>query len=201
MKILYQGHGSLRLITDSNTVVYLDPCAGKGYDVSADLILVTHQHGDHNQITKPARAPNCVVIQNSDALAGGTYRSFRIKDLVIEAVPAYNRNHDRRECGGYLVSADGILCYFSGDTSKISEMKDLAARKIDYAFFAADGIYNMDVSEAAECAVIVGARHSTPIHIMPFHGDSGELFSDEKAAKFNPPGRLIMHPGEEIHAE
>lgn len=200
MKILYQGHGSLRLITDSNTVVYLDPCAGKGYDVPADVILVTHQHGDHNQIAKPARAPNCVVIQNREALSGGMYRSFTVKDLVIEAVPAYNRNHDRDECVGYLVSADGILCYFSGDTSKIPEMKDLSARKIDYAFFAADGIYNMDASEAETCAKIVGARHSTPVHIMPFHGDTGDLFSEEKAARFSPPGRLIMHPGEEIHA-
>jgi L-ascorbate metabolism protein UlaG (beta-lactamase superfamily) len=201
MKILYQGHGSLRLITNSNTVLYLDPCAGKGYDVPADVILVTHQHGDHNQIAMPVRGSNCVVIQNSDALVDGSYKSFQVGDLVIEAVPAYNRNHDRDECVGYLVSADGILCYFSGDTSKIKEMKDLTARKIDYAFFATDGVYNMDVSEAAECAVIVGARHSTPIHIMPFHGETGDLFSDEKAARFSPPGRLIMHPGEEIRAE
>lgn len=40
-KLLYQGHGSLRLITDSGKVIYIDPFAGEGYDVPADLILVT----------------------------------------------------------------------------------------------------------------------------------------------------------------
>lgn len=201
MKILYQGHGSLRLTTDSNTVVYLDPCAGKGYDVPADVILVTHQHGDHNRIAKPARGSNCVVIQNQEALAGGRYNSFSVGDLDIEAVPAYNRNHDRDECVGYLVSADGVQCYFSGDTSKIPEMKALVERNIDYAFFCADGVFNMDAKEAAECAEIVGARHSTPIHMMPFLGGLGELFSEKTAARFSPRGKLIMHPGEEISAK
>lgn len=41
--LLYQGHGSLRLTTDSGKVIYIDPFAGEGYGAPADLILVTHQ--------------------------------------------------------------------------------------------------------------------------------------------------------------
>ena len=49
-ELLYQGHGSLRLTTAAGTVVYIDPFMGDGYDVPADLVLVTHQHYDHRSI-------------------------------------------------------------------------------------------------------------------------------------------------------
>ena len=40
--LTYQGHGSYRLQTNGGQVIYIDPYAGEGYDVPADLILVTH---------------------------------------------------------------------------------------------------------------------------------------------------------------
>ena len=192
-KILYQGHGSLRLESAGGIVVYIDPYAGAGYEDPADIILVTHQHMDHNCIEKPARKPDCIVIQNSDALKKCAYKSFTVKGLTIEAVPAYNKNHSKNTCVGYLVTVDQKLIYFAGDTSRITEMSDLAHRKIDYAFFPADGIYNMDELEASACAQIVGARHSTPIHMLP-----GRLFSEEKAAAFHADGKMIIRPAEEV---
>lgn len=197
-KLLYQGHASLRLISDSGVVVYIDPFAGKGYDEKADIILVTHQHLDHKLINKPKHQSDCTIIQNFDALKDGEYHKFHIKGINIEAVPAYNKNHPRKECVGFLVTIDEILCYFSGDTSKIIEMHDLTDRNIEYAFFCADGVFNMDAVEASDCARIVGAAHSTPIHMAP-----GLLFSEKKAAEFKAAefkaaGKLVMKPGEEI---
>ncbi|MDD3959980.1 MAG: MBL fold metallo-hydrolase [Clostridiaceae bacterium] len=200
MNILYQGHGSLRLITDAGTIVYVDPCAGEGYDAQADLILVTHMHGDHAMVNKPSKKPDCRIILGPEMTDGKEYRSARVKDIRIEAVPAYNRNHRRSECVGYLVFADGVKCYFSGDTSKIPEMAALSERELDYAFFPSDGFYNMDAAEAAECAGIVGAKHSTPIHTVPYHGSMEELFGEETAERFRPKGRLIIRPGESITA-
>ena len=54
-ELLYQGHGSLRFQTNKGTVIYLDPYAGEGYNLPADLVLVTHGHHDHNVITLPAK--------------------------------------------------------------------------------------------------------------------------------------------------
>ena len=195
-KILYQGHGSLRITTAGGKTVYVDPYAGGGYDAPADLILITHGHGDHTDQKKiKNRAYDCRVISWKEALAGGKHQSFDCGFVTVEAVEAgYNRNHNRENCVVFILTLpDGISVYISGDTSKTTQMSVLAERKIDYAFFCCDGIYNMDVDEAAECAATVGAKHNIPYHMAP-----GKLFDRARAEKFPAPGRLIVAAGEEI---
>ena len=192
-KLYYQGHGSLRITAADGKIIYLDPYAGDGYDKPADIILVTHQHDDHNQIKLITQKPGCRIITNADALAGGKHNTFTVGDITIEAVEANNKNHDPKECVGYIVTVDGIKIYFSGDTSKTKAMESFAGKKIDYAFFPCDGFYNMDLPEAAECAKIIGARFNIPIHLKP-----GELFDRQRAEAFNGPNRLIVAAGEEI---
>lgn len=192
-KLLYQGHGSLRLTANSGTVVYIDPYIGDGYDKPADLILVTHQHHDHNQIDLPAHADDCEVIQNMDALQDGEYRKFTVKDINIEATEAYNKNHRKEECVGYLVSVDDILIYFAGDTARTKQMETLADRQIDYAFLPIDGIFTMNVKAAVECANLIKAKHTVPIHMKP-----GKLFDLKKAESFVTDGAMVVKPGEEI---
>jgi L-ascorbate metabolism protein UlaG (beta-lactamase superfamily) len=192
-ELLYQGHASFRIKSKDGVIVYIDPFAGSGYELPADIILVTHQHGDHNCINLPAKNKDCIIIQNSDALVAGTYRSFSLKQMKIQAVPAYNKMHDKRECVGYLILVDGIKLYFAGDTSETKEMKELAAEKIDYAFLPIDGIYNMDIKEAERCSKVIKARHTVPIHMKP-----GALFSEERAAAFDGVGKLVIRPGDVV---
>lgn len=194
-KILYQGHGSLRITADGK-VIYVDPYAGGGYDKTADLILITHDHHDHTDIGKiKNRAPGCRIITRKEALEGGTYKTFDFGFVSVEATEAgYNRNHNVKECVGFILYfPDGISVYVSGDTSTTKQMPDIALKKIDYAFFCCDGIYNMDIEEAAKCAVTVGAKHNIPYHMKP-----GKLFDRKRAESFNAPGRLIVANGEEI---
>lgn len=192
-RLLFQGHGSFRIITDKDIVVYVDPYAGSGYDTTADIILVTHQHGDHNQIQKPAKKNTCVIIQNQDALQDGEYKNFDIKGIKIKAVPAYNKNHDRSQCVGYILTLDDLKIYASGDTSTTEEMKSFPSMHIDYALLPMDGVYNMDPAEASKCAELIEAKHAIPIHMSP-----GELFNEQKASMFTAKNKLIVKVGEEI---
>ena len=191
-KLLYQGHGSFRLTTKGGSVVFIDPFCGEGYDAPADIILITHQHPDHNQVGLITQKPDCTVISNTEALAGGKYNKFSVCGLEIEAVTAQNKNHAPDECVGYIVTVDGLKLYFCGDTSKTPQMADFAAKNLDYVFLPCDGYYNMDMEEAAECAKIIGAKYSVPVHIKP-----GELFDRALAEQFAGPGRLIIEAGEE----
>ncbi len=192
-EILYQGHGSFRLILGTGEVIYIDPFAGEGYDLPADLILVTHQHHDHNNIDIMPHSDKCVIYQNFDAISQDGYNSFDFAGTHIESVQAYNKNHDINQCVGYVITIDGKTLYFAGDTSKTEYMKELAKRDIEYAFLPTDGIYNMDIPEAIECAEIIKAKHTVPVHMSP-----GRLFDRKRAEKFTASSALIMEPGETL---
>lgn len=198
-RLLYQGHGSLRIVTAEGKVIYIDPYAGEGYDLPADLILVSHGHQDHNAVSLIRnRNEGCRVITNTDALVNGEYKTYDLGFAVVEAVQAgNNRNHDIKVCVGWLITlSGGITVYATGDTSATDQMAELAERKIDYAFFVCDGRFNMDMEEASACARLVNARHSIPYHMAP-----GALFDPQRAELFDAPNRLILPAGEEIALE
>ena len=191
-KLLFQGHGSLRLTADDGRVIYIDPYKGKGYDLPADIILVTHQHGDHNKIKRCVQKLDCKIITNAEALAGGSHNSFDVGGILIQAVEAGNKKHDPNLCVGYIITIDSVKLYASGDTSKTKQMESFASLGLNYALFPGDGLFNMGPDEAAECARIVGAKHNTLIHLKP--GESVR----KKGEKWDAPNKLIIEPGEEI---
>jgi L-ascorbate metabolism protein UlaG (beta-lactamase superfamily) len=193
-KLFYQGHGSFRLTADDGRVIYIDPYKGKGkdYEMPADIILVTHQHGDHNKIKRCAQKPDCRIITNEEALAGGKHNSFDLDGIIIQAVTAENRNHDPKKCVGYIITLDGVKIYASGDTSKTKQMETFAALELDYALFPCDGFFNMGPEEAAECARLISAKHNILIHPKP------GMSIRKKAEKWDAPNKLIVEPGEEI---
>ena len=190
--LLFQGHASFRLIADDGRVIYYDPFKGKGYDLPADIILVTHQHSDHNKIKRCAQKPECRVITNVEALEGGKHNSFDLDGILIQAVEAANKRHDPAECVGYLITLDGVKIYFSGDTAKTKQMENFAALGLDYALFPGDGLFNMSPEEAAECAELVGAKHNILMHLMP-----GSSYR-KKGEAWTAPNKLILEPSEQI---
>ena len=198
-RLLYQGHGSLRIVTAEGKVIYIDPYAGEGYDLPADLILITHGHQDHTAVKLiKNRAEGCQVITWKEALVKGEYKTFDLGFAAVEAVQAgNNKNHNIKNCVGWVITLPGgVTVYATGDTSTTEQMKELADREIDYAFFVCDGVYNMDMEEAIACAKTVNAKHSIPYHMAP-----GKLFDEKRAEQFDVPGRLIVPAGEEIVLE
>ena len=201
-KMLYQGHGSYRLITDGGVVIYVDPALGEGYDVPADLIVITHEHPDHVlMLDKVARAKDCVELHARDFVVDGEHKTIEASGVKMTSVLANNKYHDPAECMGVVLEFDGIRFYAAGDTSMTDDMQSgrLAAMALDYATYPADGFYNMGIEEASECAKLVSAKHSIPMHLVPAHDiNEAVLFDEDKAAAFEGPGKLVLHPGDEI---
>ena len=202
-QMLYQGHGSYRFVLDDGTVVYVDPFAGKGYDMPANLILSTHEHFDHIGFDRMPHAADCAIIRAADLHpAPNDYRNTQVHGVGITAVQACNKNHPIDECVGYLLSFDGVTFYASGDTDATEDMESgkLAAAAIDYAVFPCDGFYNMDRAEASRCASLVGARHSIPVHMVPMDDPTGssKLFDAKRAKEFKASGRIILEPGQTL---
>ena len=196
--LLYMGHASLRIVTGEDKVIYIDPFAGDAYDMTADMILQTHDHFDHKDLSKISnRSSDCVVITQKEALSGGEHQSFDEGYVQVEAVEAgYNKNHDKKNCVGYILTfTNGATLYVSGDTSTTDQMPELASRGLDYAFYCCDGVFNMDAAEATQCASLVGAKVNIPYHTG---SASDTIFDESNAARFTAPGAYILKPGEEL---
>ena len=193
--LTFIGHASVKLKTKDGKVIYIDPQYPTGdFSEPADFVLVTHDHEDHVPNKNVARKDNCVDITWNEALVTDhTYHTFEYDNLKIEAVPAGgNPYHHMESCVGYLVSFDGVTVYHSGDTSMIDEMNNLKDKKIDYAMYPVDGVYNMKAKEATEVANLVGAEHNIPIH-------SYNVGNKLKEDNFLPDkGRLYLQDGQTI---
>ena len=186
--LLYMGHASIRITTPEGKVIYIDPFAGEGYE-----------HYDLDKVVN--KNPDCRTITWNEALSEGSHQSFDLGFAVVEAVEAGNNQyHSIDECVGYIVTlSDGTSVYVTGDTSTTEQMSSLAEKEIDYAFFCCDGVYNMDLEEAAQCAALVGAKHSIPYHMIP--ADGGKFFDRSRAEQFDVPDRIILEDGQEIELE
>ena len=187
-KLTWIGHASLKIETAQGAVVYVDPYAPGDYSQPADLILLSHEHSDHNAWQLAAQKPGCRILRAKDVInPDGSYNVFDLCGVKIEPVEAANKNHSPLTTSGYLLSFDGVTVYFASDTNRVAGMEALARRKIDYAFFPIDGQYNMGPQEATECADLIGAAHNVPIH----------WFSADPA-RVHAKNTLRMTPGETI---
>lgn len=192
-KLLYQGHGSLRITSEAGQVLYIDPYCGSGYELPADWALVSHEHGDHNRLDLLIMQEHTRVLRAADLLKDGVYGCVEADGIRVQAVQAYNKNHDRNACVGFVLRLDGVSLYIAGDTSTTEQMSEMASWGLDYALLPMDGKYNMDVEEAMACAKQIAAKHSIPYHMIP-----GGLFDQRIAESFMVPGRIILKPGEEL---
>lgn len=190
-ELLYQGHGSYRIVSNEGVVIYVDPYAGEGYDMPADIVIVTHEHSDHNQVDLVTLKNDGVILRHRDLFVDGEYPIKKIKKVMIEGTPAENKNHTREECVGFIMTVDGITLYGAGDTNYYPEMESF--NDLDYALLPVDGIYNMSAQEASRCAHVIDSRYFIPIHTSPT-----QLYDEDIAKSFKSPHALYIKPGERL---
>jgi L-ascorbate metabolism protein UlaG (beta-lactamase superfamily) len=182
LTITFVGHGTL-MFQFGGQVIHVDPVSREAdYEQmpKADLILVTHEHGDHldpDAIAAVRTADAAIVVSKSCAgkvadsivLENGDART--VAGLKVEAVPAYNIAHKRpsgqpfhpRGNGnGYVVSFGDTRVYVAGDTESIPEMKTL--KDIAIAFLPMNLPYTMTPAMAADAA-----RTIRPKMLYPYH--------------------------------
>jgi len=178
------GHGTLMFVFDGK-VIHIDPVsryADYTKMPDADIILVTHQHGDHLDdaaIQDLAKKNTAVVftkaclekskIKQAITMANGEKKT--VQGLKIEAVPAYNIKHMRSgntpfhpkgEGNGYILTFGDKRVYVAGDTENTPEMKALT--DIDVAFLPMNLPYTMTPEMVADAA-----KAFRPKILYPYH--------------------------------
>ena len=182
LAITFVGHGTL-LFEFQGRVIHVDPVsreADYAHMPKADLVLVTHEHGDHldpKAIDLIRKKDTEIVLSERCAAAvpdGRVVRNgetFVARGLPIRAVPAYNLVHMRspgnpyhpRGAGnGYVIDFGGCQVYVAGDTENTAEMKALEG--IHVAFLPMNLPYTMTPEMVADAA-----RAFRPGILYPYH--------------------------------
>jgi len=182
VEIAFVGHGTL-FLTFGGKVIHVDPY-GRLADYAslpkADLILVTHGHGDHLDAAAltAVRTPKTVVVV-SPACEGKVDGAVVMRNgdektlagVTIAAVPAYNLVHKRGDGlpfhpkgtgNGYILTFGDKRVYVAGDTENTPEMK--ALKNIDIAFLPMNLPYTMTPEMVADAA-----RAFKPKILYPYH--------------------------------
>ncbi len=182
LKITFLGHGSLMLAFNGKNV-HIDPfsrVADYSQLPEADVVLITHEHGDHLDLQALAsvRTERTVVVLTEACarqVEGGIVMQNGDEHIVngmrVEAVPAYNLVH-KRENGqpfhprgvgnGYVLTFGDKRVYVAGDTENIPEMKKLQG--IHCAFLPMNLPYTMTPEMVADAA-----QAFQPNILYPYH--------------------------------
>ena len=167
-------HGSLEL-SYKGISIQVDPVSGYGKNTDyskefpkADVILVTHEHGDHldknainalvadllidrNHTMILLNAKSQAQLGMGDTISNGQRRILP-RHIVLDAVPAYNTTsgreqfHPKGNGNGYVLEfPGGLKIYVAGDTEDVPEMSEL--KDIDVAFLPVNQPYTMTVDQ------------------------------------------------------
>jgi len=191
--LTFIGRSSVRIDLNDGRSIYIDPYMGSAtdYEKEGDLVLVTHQHSDHNNIAKVKLKDKGSVIQCPIDIKAGDSKT--VDGIKITAVYAYNSNHAKESCCGFILEIDGVVIYHSGDTSLIDEMATYKDFNIDYALICIDGVYNMDPEEAMEVAALIKPRV-----VIPIHSAGSGLFDEENLKLFKYEASKVLYPSGSI---
>ncbi len=189
ISIKWHGHGTYSLDIDGTKVV-VDPFFAPNNpaaqvtqeEVAADVILVTHGHGDHVADLIPlAERTGAKVICNFEIgnwlmekgienvhqqhLGGGFQHDFaHVKMTVALHGSGLPDGSYGGMPGGFLISTDDKTLYIAGDTALFSDMQLIGNAGIDTAILPIGDNFTMGIDDSIEAVKYLRPKVAIPCH-------------------------------------
>jgi L-ascorbate metabolism protein UlaG (beta-lactamase superfamily) len=219
--IRWLGHSAFHL-SGAGADVLIDPFltgnpagAVSADDVPADVILLTHGHGDHLgdtvAIAKRTGAKVLAIVELAAEIEGDGVADvvgFNYGGTVgfdwgwVKIVPAWHTAVSPAGTAhmpaGLLIHYGGHLIYHLGDTALFSDLKLIAQRgdRVELALVPIGGHYTMDRYDAVTAVELVSPFQTIPIHydtFPPIETDSAAFKQDVEHAGFSEV--IVLPPG------
>lgn len=220
MKFTYLGHASFRVESDRK-VIFVDPWLTgptspiKVGDVEkADIVLVTHDHGDHgytealeickrtgaffvaiNELALQAKSSGLEKVHTLNI--GG---SVDIDGITLTLTQAFH------SCGkgaptGFIVQTPNGTFYHAGDTGIFASMELLGEMyPLTVALLPIGSYYVMDVKQAAHATRLLRPKYVIPIHYDTFPVIKADPEEFKRLVSDSSPKTVvkILKPGESV---
>lgn len=162
MVVKHLGHSSFRIRGSSGTVI-TDPFGEEAVGfkfprTTADIVTVSHQHGDHNSVEKVGGEP--FVIDGP-----GEYEVRGIRIHGIQSFHDREKGAQRGKNVMYFIHLDGVSLLHCGDLGHVltEEYVDIL-EEVDILFIPVGGVYTIDAKTAAEITTKLDPRIVIPMH-------------------------------------
>jgi L-ascorbate metabolism protein UlaG (beta-lactamase superfamily) len=174
VQIRWYGHTSFKLWQE-DLILYIDPVNLPQPVADANLILVSHTHGDHYSASSMRALSNghtqvigatSVITQYTEGTGLLPGQTLEAAGVSITGVASYNTNKSNHPKSnqwlGFLIEIGGLRIYYAGDTDVTPEME--ALKNIDVAILPVGGTYTMTATEAATATHNFRPALSIPSH-------------------------------------
>lgn len=163
MRIKWHGHSCFEL-SDGNTTLIIDPHDGKSIGIkppraTADIVLMTHSHYDHN-------AARVINGDHRDHLAHNG--KFECRCITFNGYPTFHDDKNGTLRGlntMYMFQLDGLSICHCGDLGDIPSAKIIkAVEGVDIMFIPVGGVYTMEKEVLKEFIDLVRPGIIIPMH-------------------------------------
>jgi len=162
LQIRWHGHACFE-ITNKVTVV-TDPHDGKSIGIPApsvtgDIILVSHDHYDHNSVK---------TVEKDDSVVVREVGRRKVKEVTIEGIPSYHDEVQGGKRGSNIIfkfTVDGITFCHLGDLGHEPD-EELIAKigEVDVLFIPVGGTFTIDADGAWQTFQKINPKIVVPMH-------------------------------------
>lgn len=214
------GHSAFSLDIDGHKVL-IDPFLNdnplsttKADDVDAEVILLTHAHGDHSaDVESIAKRTGATLVTNFEC---GNYFMGKGVEKVFQGNPGGSFRNDFMTAkwtiahhsssfpdgtyggqpNGFIIDAGDFRLYFAGDTAVFLDMQVIGDHDIDYAFMPIGDVFTMGPDDSLQAIEFVRPKYVIPMHyntFPPIMQDAGEWANRVNSETDAKP--IVLDPG------
>jgi L-ascorbate metabolism protein UlaG (beta-lactamase superfamily) len=184
-RLTWYGQACFLLETSTGTRVVMDPIpAGIGYtppvDLRADLVTVSHEHGDHNNVKLVVGTPKVLRGLTADK-KGWMKVDETLKDVAIKSIGVYHDDQGGKQRGLnsiFVFETGGLRVVHLGDLGHRLDDKTLSQLgSVDVVLIPVGGFYTIDADQAARVVDQIRPR----LIVIPMHYKTDVLTIKELA--------------------